>query len=84
MENNEERITKLLSEREYSTCKICGVTKAQAIYRFKHTQYIADYIPETIEPVCRKCIYKEVYGNKGYTKKMKERTLDGGEKEKNN
>ena len=67
----------LLSESEFSTCRICGKTKHQAIYKFRYAQYIPDHIPETLTPVCRKCVYKEVYGNKGYTKKMKERTLDG-------
>ena len=74
---NERRITKFLAEREYSKCKMCGTEKVQAIYIFKHQQYVTDHIPETLNPVCRKCVYKEVYGNKGYTKKMKERTLDG-------
>jgi hypothetical protein len=67
----------LLNEREFSTCKICGKTKYQTIYKFQYAQYIPDYIPEILIPVCRKCVYKEVYGNKGYIKKMKERTLDG-------
>ena len=73
----EKQVVKLLAEREYAKCKICGTTKVQAIYKFKHQQYITDHIPETLNPVCRKCVYKEVYGNKGYTKKMKARTLDG-------
>lgn len=69
----------LLNESEFSTCKICGKTKSQAIYKFKYAQYIPDHIPETLMPVCRKCVYKEVYGNKGFTIKMKEKTLDGKE-----
>tara|TARA_Y100000310_G_C20358792_1_gene657956 strand:+ start:237 stop:413 length:177 start_codon:yes stop_codon:yes gene_type:complete len=56
---------------------MCGTTKKQAIYDFRYEQYIVDHIPELLTPVCRKCVYKETYGNKGYTKKMKERTLDG-------
>ena len=74
---SEKQVVKFLAEREYSKCKICGTTKVQAIYMFKHQQYIPDHITETLNPVCRKCVYKEVYGNKGYTKKMKARTLDG-------
>ena len=73
----EKRIVKLLAESEYSKCKVCGTTKRQAIYMFKHQQYVHDHVPPILNPVCRKCVYKEVYGNKGYTKKMKERTLDG-------
>ena len=75
--DSEKQVVQLLAEREYSKCKICGTTKVQAIYIFKPQQYISDHIPETLNPVCRKCVYKEVYGNKGYTKKMKERSLDG-------
>jgi hypothetical protein len=38
---------------------------------------VSDYIPPLQEPVCRKCVYREVYGSKNYRKKMKERSLDG-------
>ena len=70
-------LVELLNEAEYSTCKICKKTKTQAIYKFRFAQYVTDHIPEILNPVCRKCVYKEVFGNKGYTKKMKERVLDG-------
>ena len=67
----------LLNEREFSTCKICGKTKTQAIYKFRFAQYVSDHIPELLSPVCRKCVYKETFGNKHFNKKMKERMLDG-------
>lgn len=76
MPNTKRRIVKLIAETRYSTCKVCGSTKAQAIYEFRHQQYVEGYIPPTLNPVCRKCVYKEVYGNKSFNKKMKERTLD--------
>ena len=66
----------LLNESEFSTCKICGKTKSQAIYKFKYAQYIPDHIPETLMPVCRKCVYKEVYGGKTWRKMKKEGTLN--------
>ena len=66
----------LLAENRYSECAVCGTIKAQAVYKYRSQQYIPKYIPELIEPVCRKCVYKEVYGNKTYKKKMKERSLD--------
>ena len=75
-ENNEIRIVQLVSENEYSKCTVCGTTKSQAIYRFRHQQYIPTHVPAELNPVCRKCVYKEVYGNKKWRKKMKERSLD--------
>lgn len=77
MTNQRKRIIKLLAEGEFSICKICGTTKKQAIYRFRHEQYVDDYESPILEPVCRKCVYKEVFGSKRFNKKMKERVLDG-------
>jgi hypothetical protein len=77
MEKKGKRVVQLLAESSYSECAVCGITKNQAIYRYKAQQYIEDYIPPILEPVCRKCIYREIYGTKGYRKKMKERSLDG-------
>jgi hypothetical protein len=75
----EPRLVKLIAESEYSKCTVCGIIKTQAIYRFRHQQYVPSYVPSVLEPVCRKCVYREVYGNKTFNKKMKERTLDGKE-----
>ena len=77
MLKEKKQIIKLLDGSEYSICKICGTTKRQAIYRFRHEQYVSDYEPPILEPVCRKCVYKEIFGNKKFNKKMKERALDG-------
>jgi hypothetical protein len=72
-----ERKIKLLAEKEYGKCKICGTTKVQALYTYRSAQFVSDYIPPTLSPVCRRCVYREVYGTKNLNKKMKERTLDG-------
>ena len=79
MQNSEikNRIVQLVAESKYSECAVCGTIKAQAIYKYRAQQYIRNHIPELLEPVCRKCVYREVYGSKGYRKKMKERSLDG-------
>jgi hypothetical protein len=74
---NSGRIVKFLAEKEYGKCKICGTTKVQALYTYRSAQFVSDYIPPTLSPVCRKCVYREVYGTKNLNKKMKERTLDG-------
>jgi hypothetical protein len=70
----------LVAENEYSKCTVCGTTKTQAIYRFRHQQYVPQHLPKLMYPVCRKCVYKEVYGSKNFRKNMKERMLDGNEK----
>ncbi len=71
-----KRIVALVAEISYDICKICGQSKRTAMYRFKPQQYVKDYSPRILNPVCRKCVYREVYGNKNYFKMMKERTLD--------
>tara|TARA_R110000765_G_scaffold83147_1_gene161640 strand:+ start:671 stop:913 length:243 start_codon:yes stop_codon:yes gene_type:complete len=76
-QENSKRIVKLIGEKEYGKCKICGTAKVQALYVYRNYQYISDYVPPILKPVCRKCVYKEVYGSKKFNKKMKERTLDG-------
>lgn len=76
MQDTKKRIVELVAEISYDICKICGKSKRTAMYRYKPQQYVKDYSPSIIHPVCRKCVYKEVYGNKNYLKNMKERTLD--------
>lgn len=71
-----KRLVQLLDESKLAKCTVCGTYKIQAIYRFRHQQYTR-HEPELLEPVCRKCIYREVYGSKNGVKKMKEGALDG-------
>lgn len=72
-----KRIVQLLDESKLSKCTVCGTYKVQAIYRFKHQQMTPRYEPPTLEPVCRKCVYRECFGSKKRNKEMKERSLDG-------
>lgn len=71
------QIVQLIAENSYAICKICGKSKRTAMYNFKHKQYVSSYSPSILTPVCRQCVYKEVYGSKNFRKKMKERILDG-------
>ena len=71
------RIVQLLDENKLSKCTVCGTFKVQAVYRFKHQKMVPRYEPPILEPVCRKCVYRECFGSKDYRKKMKERSLDG-------
>ncbi len=74
------RLVQLIAENSHKFCKVCGGSKRTAVYRFRHQQYVENRIPPVLEPVCRQCVYKEVYGNKNFRKKMKERELDGTKK----
>ena len=75
-QKTKKRIVQLVTENSYKICKICGKSKSTAMYKFKHEQYVSNYSPNILTPVCRQCVYKEVYGSKNYRKKMKERILD--------
>ena len=68
-------IDQLVAEISYDICKICGQSKRTAMYRFRHQQFTS-HIPDVLEPVSRMCVYKEVYGSKKFSKKLKERSLD--------
>lgn len=76
----EPRLVQLVAESSHELCKVCGGSKRTAVYRFRHQQYVFDRVPPVLYPVCRQCVYKEVYGSKTFRKKMKERSLDGSTK----
>ena len=77
MQNTKKQIVQLIAENSWDKCTVCGTSKNQAVYKFKKMQMIPDYNPPLLEPVCRKCVYREIYGTKNYRKRMKERSLDG-------
>ena len=76
MEKKGKRVVQLLAESSYSECAVCGITKNQAVYKYKAQQYVEDYIPPMLKPVCRKCIYREVFGTKGVRKLMAENIIE--------
>ena len=76
----EPKLVQLIAENSDAVCKVCGGSKRTAVYRFRHQQYVFDRVPPVLKPVCRQCVYKEVYGNKNFRKKMKEWSLDGNTK----
>jgi len=77
VQNTKKRIVQLIAESSWEKCVVCDTVKTQAVYKYKAQQMVSDYIPPVQQPVCRKCVYREVYGSKNYRKKMKERSLDG-------
>jgi C4-type Zn-finger protein len=70
-----EQLVKQIAEISYESCKICGKSQRIAMYRFRHQQY-TPYTPQVLEPVCRKCVYKEIYGSKNWFKNLKKGSLD--------
>ena len=59
-----------------SKCEMCGAIPGKFAYEYKPTQYVSDHIPESLH-VCKKCVYREVFGSKNFRKKIKEGVLDG-------
>jgi hypothetical protein len=55
---------------------MCDSFVKKTPFRYKPIKFVPDWEPEELI-VCRKCVYREVYGSKNYRKKMKEGTLDG-------
>lgn len=59
-------------------CKMCKKKYyLKPAYKIQNHQYVSDWIPKILNPVCRNCTYREAYGTKTYKKHMKEGTLDG-------
>tara|TARA_R110000824_G_scaffold129621_8_gene291172 strand:- start:1072 stop:1299 length:228 start_codon:yes stop_codon:yes gene_type:complete len=58
-------------------CQMCKKRYSlKPAYRTQSNQYVSDWIPAILNPVCRNCTYKENYGTKTYKKHMKEGSLD--------
>ena len=65
-----EMIKEYIGPKQFFECEMCGTKKVQGKYKFRPFQYVPDYEP-TVVTVCKKCIYREVYGSKGRNKAMK-------------
>ena len=60
----------------YFNCDMCNKPYQNFSYTYQSISYVAGYNPPKLEKVCKKCVYKEVYGSKNFNKKMKEGSLD--------
>ena len=69
-------IRKLKKINDYFKCVMCGKQKMGKSYIYQNTSFVRDYIPPILDPICRDCIYREVYGTKKMNKKKKEGSLD--------
>ena len=63
-------IKEYIAPKQFFECEMCGSKKVQGKYRYKPYQYVPDYDPTPLI-ICKKCIYKEVYGSKNRNKAMK-------------
>ena len=69
-------IAKKTTTTPLTKCEMCNDFVKRTPYKYKPQQFIPDWEPREVT-VCRKCVYREVYGSKNYRKRMKEGTLDG-------
>ena len=60
----------------WEKCQMCKERFGKHSYLYKPKQFVDDWIPESLF-VCRKCVYREIFGSKNFRKKMKEGVLDG-------
>lgn len=56
---------------------MCSEIIKRVVYTYSSQQYVVDYVPPLLT-VCKKCLYREVYGSKNYRKQMKEGVLENG------
>ena len=70
-----DRILRLVTTHTNKECDTCNETKLGHRWEYRNYQFIPTHKPPILL-ICRKCIYKEVYGNKNFLKKMRERSLD--------
>ena len=68
-------ISEYIAPKQYFECEMCGTKKTQGKYKYKPYQYIPDYEPTSVI-ICKKCIYKEVYGNKTRARMMKAKVIE--------
>ena len=69
-------IAKKTTATSMTKCEMCDDFVKRTPYKYKPQQFLPDWEPAEVL-VCRKCVYREVYGSKKFKKKMKEGTLDG-------
>jgi len=55
---------------------MCGSTRSGKSYIYQAVKFVESWDPPVLDPICRDCIYKEVYGTKKMNKKKKEGSLD--------
>lgn len=73
------RHIKRLPNKQYFSCQMCGNSYKQFPYEYRPTNFIYDYKPQLLKLVCKKCIYREIFGSKNANKEMKKGSLDGEE-----
>lgn len=67
-------VIKLINKNEYIICQHCN-KKTKGRYEYRQAIYISDHMPRHLT-LCRMCIYKEAFGRKNYSKKMKANVIE--------
>ena len=70
------RIARLIKNRDYFNCEMCGKYKMAKMYEYQNFSYIGGHVPHHYKKICANCIYRECYGTKNWKKKKKEGVLD--------
>tara|TARA_R100000808_G_scaffold15993_1_gene36444 strand:+ start:14078 stop:14356 length:279 start_codon:yes stop_codon:yes gene_type:complete len=69
-----DRILRLVTHHTNKECAMCDTTKLGPRWEYRHYKYVPSHSPEILL-LCRKCIYKEVYGTKNASKADRQRLL---------
>ena len=56
-------------EKSRTACDMCSSIVFSQRFKFRPSQMVSDYIP-AIVLVCKKCLYREITGSRGLTKRM--------------
>tara|TARA_B110000467_G_scaffold163767_1_gene190651 strand:+ start:1954 stop:2193 length:240 start_codon:yes stop_codon:yes gene_type:complete len=71
------KISRLIDKTVHFQCEMCGkIVKRGPRYEYQNHSFVEGHIPKHYKSICRICIYKESYGSKNASKRMKEGILD--------
>ena len=69
------RVLKKISNQLYKPCNMCNKFVPGGEWEYKPYQFVPDYFPDTLK-ICKKCVYREVYGTRNVKKAIKLKLLD--------
>lgn len=68
------RILRMVATHSIKECEMCKDSKVGYRWEYKNYQYIPNHNPEILL-LCKKCVYKEVYGTKNARKALRQKLL---------
>ena len=75
MKKSLDRIIRMVATHSTLECDMCKQTKVGGRWEYRNHQYIPNHIPKLLL-ICKKCIYREIYGSKQSRKAFKQNTLN--------